>query len=387
MSAWTKSRFAALGVAITMVAALGATAKTAQAQVIKLGGLVTTSGVNAFVGVAAAKGMEVAVATVNAEPAKYLGSAKRSLKADIRDAGENASQAVALGRAMADDSSFVALIGPSTSPQALALGPLAQSFKIPLIVPHSPAPGITAAGDEVFRVAATNDQLGAQVIQAVVKRKGLKKVGVIYSPDNNANLLAGQSVEKALADLGIAAVSFTIPHAEQDYGGAVSKMRDAKVDGVFIATHSGGVASAMIQAQRTGYKAQWMGGPMFANKVVFGNAGKAAVGAILATDYNPSLATALNQKFRADFEKAAGTSADPFSAQAFSAVLAVAAAVKSIPEGREVTRDALKGALAKLQKIEVVVGDGTMAFAPDRSARLTAALLTIADDGTFKPID
>lgn len=383
-------RLGAVGVAITLLSACGADTQGStgdeNSQEVKLGALVTTSGVNGFVGVSASKAFEVAVKTINADPTKYLGSADRTLKIDNKDAGETASNAVALMRSMAADKSYLAFVGPSTSPQALALGPLAQASKAPLVVPHSPAPKITDPGDYVFQTAATNDLLGKQVIEAVVPKSGLKKVGVIYSPDNNANLLAGQTVKATLASLGVEAVEFTLPSTDTDYTAAISKMRDAKVDGVFIATNAGGVASAIIQGQRTGFKPQWMGNPMFANKAVFGNAGQASVGSILATDYNPNLKTPLNEKFRADYQAAAGTAADAFAAQAFSSVLTIAAAVKAIPASQEVTRDNLKDSLSKVKDVEVVIGDGKLSISPKRTSLLNAALLEIDASGGFKPV-
>ncbi|GAA2339886.1 ABC transporter substrate-binding protein [Dactylosporangium salmoneum] len=382
-------RVCVVGVLVAALAGCGGAGDGADGgkQEITFGGLVTTSGVNAYVGVSASKAYTVAVNMVNADPARYLGSADRSVKVEAKDAGETAPTAVALARSMAADSKYVGLVGPSTSPQALALGPLAQSSKIPLVVPGSPAPGITDAGDRVFQMAATNDVLAEQVIQAVVPKQHLTKVGVIYSPDNNANLVAGKSAINALAKAGAAVVEFTIPATDQDYTSAVAKMRDANCDGVFIATNSGGVAAAIIQAERTGYHPQWLGGPMFANDVVFKNAGQSAVGSVITTDYNPNLRTDLNDAFRSAYQKEANTPADVYAAQAFSTVLTLAAAIKSIPASEKVTRDKLTSALATAKDVEVVVSDGKLSMGADRRTQINAALLRLDSAGKFTPYE
>jgi branched-chain amino acid transport system substrate-binding protein len=379
------SGIAAVVLLTTSCASTGGATATSGGQEIKLGAPVTVSGDSGFVGIASSGGFKVAETIINADAATYLGSSSRTISVTTQDAGATTAQAITLSRGIAADPSYLAIVGPSTSPQALALAPFAQSAKIPLIIPSSPAPGITDAGSYVFQIAALNDLLASNAIKNTVPKLGLKKVGVIYSPDNNANKNAGVAALAELDKLGVASVPFEIPYADQDYTAAVSKMRDAAVDSIFIATQSGGAASAMVNAQRTGLTPQWLGGPQLTNSVVASNGGAAAIGAIAATDYNPNLDTDLNKKFRAEYLKVTGKEADVFAAQAFTSVLAVAAAVKSIPGNETVTRDNLTKALSAVKKVSVVVGDGTLSMSDKRTSELVPALLQLKSGGAFTP--
>lgn len=355
-------------------------------QTIGVGTLVTTNGDSAFVGVSASNAFPVAEEIINADPEKYLGSAERSIDISVNEAGETTTQASTVTKQLAGDTSILAMVGPSTSPQALAIGPIAQAASVPLLVPHSPADGITDPGEFVFQIAGTNDVQAAAVVNAVVPAMGLTKVGVITTPDNPANVAAHDSAVGALEDLGVEYVEGDVSYDSTDYTAVISKMRDAEVDGIFIATNSQGVASGMQQADRTGLDVQWMGGPQLASSLIFENGGPEAIGTILATDYNPNLDTELAAEFRdAYLKQADDTAADTFSAQAFSSALVIAAAVKSIPAEDEVTREALAKALASLDATDVVLGEGTLTFGEDRHSKTVPALLQLDDSGSYVP--
>ncbi len=389
-----KTRASAMAATALVIAALtagctsaGGSAASAdgEKQVISIGAPVTVSGDAAYVGLAASSAFEVAQKIIDADPKKYLGSASRSLKITTQDAGSTAAQAIAISREIVADPANLAIVGPSTSPQALALAPFAQQQSIPLVVPSSPAKGISAEGDHVFQIAMINDVLADAIVRHAVKDAHLKTVGVIYSPDNNADLVAGKAAIAALEDLGVKAVPFEIPFAEQDYSAAVTKMSGAGADGVFIATVAGGVATAMTQGQRVGYSPLWFGGPMFTSPVVLTNAGAAAKGALAATDYNPSLDTPTNVEFRKKFKEATGNEPDVYAAQAFTSVLVIAAAVKSLPADQTVTRDSLAKAIASVSGVDVPVGDGKLSISSDRTSELTAAILKL-DGGTWASV-
>src|SRR5437764_675027 len=111
--------------AIAVLAAVVAPGR-ASAQEYQFGALVSLDGPASFVGVAAQSGLKAAVDVINADPARYLGNKSRSIKIDIRNAGASNAQALTLAREFAGNSSILAILGPSLSPQALALAPFAQ---------------------------------------------------------------------------------------------------------------------------------------------------------------------------------------------------------------------------------------------------------------------
>ena len=98
------------------------------AQEIAIGVPVSLTGVYAFVGTAAVKGLQMAVDEINA--GNEIGPG-RSLKLVIADDGSNTNQTITLVNRLANVDKVMAIAGPSASPTVLAVAPVVNSCRFP----------------------------------------------------------------------------------------------------------------------------------------------------------------------------------------------------------------------------------------------------------------
>ena len=377
-------RTAAFAVATAALSLAGI--PSAAAQELQFGGLVSLDGPASFVGIAAQAGMKVAVETINKDPQKYLGNKSRSIAIDIRNAGSTNSQALALSRDFAGDAKVLAILGPSLSPQALALGPFAQQAEIPLLIMHSPATDRTVAGNYVFAVGQDGESLAEYGANAYLKKyPATKRAGVIYGSDNQGNVLIANSATKAFKAGGVEVTQFSLPFASLDFASAIDAMKRANVEVIYLGQGSPAITAAVQQAERVGFKPRYVGYGTMAAPTVLKNVGNALDGSIIATDYDPQLATPANQVFTEAYKKSANTDPDTYGAQGYASVMIVANAIKSLPGA--VTRAQLAAALAATKNAETVLGTGTYSFTNIRTAASPPAMLLVVGNElkTFKP--
>ena len=139
--------------ALTMVA-LATAVSSVSAQEIAIGVPVSLTGVYAFVGTAAVKGLQMAVDEINAGSEAGPG---RTLKLVIADDGSNTNQTITLVNRMANVDKVMAIAGPSASPTVLAVSPVVNQLQGPHLGASSDSvavailPGSAGAGQERLR--------------------------------------------------------------------------------------------------------------------------------------------------------------------------------------------------------------------------------------------
>ena len=112
--------------------ALAAQVSSAAAQEIAIGVPVSLTGVYAFVGTAAVKGLEMAVEEINAGNEAGPG---RKLKLVIADDGSNTNQTITLVNRLANVDKVLAIAGPSASPTVLEVSPVDSDCRTGLLSP------------------------------------------------------------------------------------------------------------------------------------------------------------------------------------------------------------------------------------------------------------
>ena len=346
------------------------------AQEVSLGALVSLDGPASFVGISAQAGLKVAVEVINKDPEKYLGAKSRKIAIDIRNAGATNGQALTLAREFAGNSSVLAILGPSLSPQALALGPFAQQSSVPFLIMHSPAGGLTDPGKYVFAIAQDGEHLASYGAGAYLKKYATtKRAGVIYGSDNQGNILIAQAATKSFKDGGVEVTQFSLPFASLDFSNAIDAMKAANVEVIYLGQGSPAITAAIQQAERVGFKPHYVGYGTMAAPTVLKNVGALLNGSIIATDYDPALDAAENKVFAEAYSKSATGEPDTYAAQAYASVMLVADAIKS--QSKIPNREELATALAGIKSNKSVLGSGTFGFTATRTTASPPALLQV----------
>ncbi len=148
------------------------------ADTVKIGGIFSVTGPASFLGDPQKKTMEMLVEEVNAAG----GIDGKKLEAVIYDSEGDSTKAVQAMNKLVSRDEVVAVIGPSITPDTLAIVPVAEKNQIPLV---SCAAGVAITDPVkkwVFKTAQT-DALAATTIFDYMKKNGVNTIGILTVAD------------------------------------------------------------------------------------------------------------------------------------------------------------------------------------------------------------
>jgi branched-chain amino acid transport system substrate-binding protein len=314
------------------------------------------------------------------------------------DDGGDTTRAVQNAKKLIQEHNVDALIGPSTTPNALAILDLVAEAKIPLLATVGSSNVIEPLDDKkrwVFKTTQNDDLIAAALVRHMVKT-GVKRVGFIGFKDpygeNWHRVFAGLATK---AGLGIVATEYYLRN-DPSVTGQVLKLIAAKPDAVLIAGVGGPGVLPQTTLRDQGYK-----GPIYQTHGVatddFIRLGKDKVeGTILAAgpmlvideipDANPIKNVALD--YIGLYEKQYGQKPATFGANTWDSGLilerAIPVALKSGKPGTEAFRSALRDAIE--HEREVVGCQGVFNMSPTNHNGMDerARVLVVVRDGKFR---
>jgi len=298
-----KWRAAALGV-VLMVGVAGA----AQAQeVLKIGGVGPLSGGGTAWGLAAQRGMELAVEDVNAAGGVKAGGKTFQLALIMYDDQYTGQGGKVAAERLVNQDKVQFIIGPVGSPPALGVISVTNPAKV-IAMTNGYAPQILkndTPNPYNFRIYNTNIEFGPPMIKWIRENvPQIKKVALIAPND-----AVGQSVTPALAEdyrkQGFEAVLELFERGTKEFTPLILRMMAQKVDAFEFDGNSPGDAGLMLkQIRQAGFKGHVMqvGGP--AIDEIMEIAGPAAEGFLSydVFDWDPPP----GQRLRAAYEKKYG---------------------------------------------------------------------------------
>ncbi len=313
---------AACGSSTTTTSASGAGTLPAEIKVISIN---PETGSAAFAGLAANKGYEVAIDEINSQ--KYLGATKLVLsKQDTT--GKAQTAASALTAAIADKGT-AAVFGSVSSGEAVAMAPVAQSSKMPIIFTQAGSAGVVV-GDYTFRMTPPMSSYYPK-IGDYVKSLNAKTIGIVYAAWSPT---LKEIAEKTLPGMGPAngftvVASIATQQTTQDFTAPISQALAKKPDLMAILQVGAANPTAMTQLRQAGYT-----GPVLGNSgASAGNlkpAGASGAGMAWPVDYSPLNKTASSDKFIAAYQvKFPGETPLNYAAEAYDAAWFLARAIKA----------------------------------------------------------
>ena len=226
-------------------------------DVVKIGIIAPQTGQVAVYGKAALNGAQLAIDEYN-EAGGILGG-KKIETVVYDDKGDN-NEAINAYKKLTTSDNVDALIGPVISTNTLAIAPLASKDGLPMITPTGTAEDITIGNDTVFRSCFTDGQQGEIIAKYSLEDLGAKKVAILneqtdygqglakafkqYAEDNGAEVVA----EKAYSS------------GDKDFKSAITDIKAADPDVVFLAGYYNEVALIGKQAKEAGLDATLVGG-------------------------------------------------------------------------------------------------------------------------------
>jgi branched-chain amino acid transport system substrate-binding protein len=313
---------------------------------IPVGAAHALSGPLAEVGQSIRNGAELAAQEIN--NGAFLG--RGALEIIWEDTAGDRDKAVAAFNKLINDDQVVAILGPTLSRSAFAAAPLAQAAGVPVIASSNTAAGLTNIGDAIFHTNLPEPLIIANVVEQVKPQK----VVLIYDKEDAFTQASHRAFEQALQARNIeVAATFAIAAGETDFSTQLSEIQALQPDTVILNTLSDESAHIILQARQAGLDSQFMGGSAFNSAKFLGLGGQALNGTISGAAWNINSTAGNNRAFVTNYEAEYGSPPDQFAAQAYTAVWALATALRNVDS---TDRAAIRSALQELGRIETPLG-------------------------------
>lgn len=383
----TAVQAAVLAAAIAVVVAGCAPAATTPGadeggEPIHIGVIYSETGVASFAGVASKQAMEIAVERVNDQG----GVSGRPLDLQFQDDATASDQTLALFGKFASDQDVVAIIGPTTTPGAAQLGPIATQRKIPLLSSTVFSNQPLTTGDWIFKTAGDPSAAAIALANAASDDLGLANVAVLFARDNGALVDLKDAFTDEFTSSGGTVTAVEVLYADTNFAAAAQKIVASNPDGVFldVSAEAGANAAHQLAAAGLSKDVQLLGTTNAVAPDHLRIGGDLVDGTVAAVDYNPALSNEENDYFRSTYEERHGVSPDTYAAMGYQSVLMM---VQALTNAEEISREGVQAALSEARTLTGVLGTGTTEFGTDRIPRYDPTLLELNGTtwGLFKP--
>jgi branched-chain amino acid transport system substrate-binding protein len=333
-------RLVCLLVATVIVAACGSSGggtpsstNSYAGKVIKLGAVLSITGAGGVYGPQSRDGMLLAVKQINASG----GVNGATIDLTIRDDASDKAQSAQVAQTMIQQDQDLAMLGPTLSNSAVAVHPLAESLKTPIlavsttginIVPDCNFPNTTPC-KYVFR-----DSLGEQTaipdnIKSYAADAHPSTGVLLVAQDDKFSSDGGQIVQDTVGQYNINLLKvIKFNKAEADLSPYVTQAVQLKPDVIFITSLGGIPAKIMTEARKQGWQGQFLGGNGFNTATVSKQASGAGKGARSASAWYIGNTFPSNSDFVKAYQTEYTKDPDQFAAQGYAAIKILADAAR-----------------------------------------------------------
>jgi branched-chain amino acid transport system substrate-binding protein len=228
------------------------------------------------------------------------------------------------------DGKYIAMIGTAESAVTVAMAPVLKQSEIPNITSGQADALVAQKSPFLFLNGPTSTTYDSTLAKFLVKDQGYKKIAMI---SNNGSFGKGEhdAFTKAVKDLGVSPVSDQIVTTDQkDFSAALTKIRSAKPQVVFIGSEEVEAGLIVKQARDLGIDAPFAGAAPQGTPVFIDTAGKtAAEGTFVSSPYLSNDVSAASKKFAAAYKAAYGEDAELHGAKAYDGTNIVLTALKN----------------------------------------------------------
>ena len=382
----------ALAVALAACGGAGSTGTTSsnsyQGKTIQLGAILSITGAGGVYGPSSRDGMLLAVDKINSSGG--VNGAKISL--DVKDDASDKAQSAQVAQTLIQQGQLLALLGPTLSNSAVAVHPLAESFKIPIlavsttgihIVPDCNYPK-TDACKYVFRDSLGEESAIPANIKVYADAKHPKTGVLMVANDDKFSSDGGKIVQSTVGQYGIQLLdTVQFSKTTADFATPVTKAVQKNPDVIFITSLGAIPAQIMIQARKQGFTGQFLGGNGFNTAKVSKQAGADGKAAQSGSAWYINNTFASNAGFVQAYRAKYSADPDQFAAQGYAAILILADAAKranltfsDTPGDRTKLRDAM-------ESVNIDTPLGRFQFTSNHDVKQTIWVIQMDGNGGF----
>jgi branched-chain amino acid transport system substrate-binding protein len=256
-----------------------------------------------------------------------------------------AEKAVSLG--------VCAVIGASWSSHSLAMAPVLQSAKIPMISPVSTNPDVTLVGDFIFRVCFIDPFQGMVMAKFAIQDLSAKSAAVFTNVSNKYSIGLARYFIQQFKKLGGKILCEDDYHEKAtDFRPQINKVKPLKPDVIFVPGYQQDSGFIIKQARQLGVDSTFLGGDGW-NDEMYKYGQTAIEGSYYSDHWHRQSKTPESRRFLEKYEKIHGHMNNAAVALAYDAVSLLADAIK---RSGSTDTDRIRDALAATENFPGVTG-------------------------------
>ncbi|HUI93208.1 MAG TPA: ABC transporter substrate-binding protein [Chitinivibrionales bacterium] len=362
-------------VILTILALLLVSCSKSKKEIV-IGGLFPLSGSTATFGQSSKQAMELAVAEVNQAGGIMVGGVDLPVRAVYEDDEGQPEKAANACQKLISKDGVIAIIGAVASKNSLAIAPICQESRVPMISSASTNEKVTEAGDFIFRACFIDPFQGMVMAKYAGNTLKAKKAAVIYDNGNDYNKGLAQVFSKKFEEYGgtiVAREAFTDEANTVDFKAQLTNIKAAAPDFLYCPNYYAADAMIMKQSKEIGLSVPTGGGDGWDSPKLVEIGGASVEGCVFSNHFSKDDTGAVVRNFVDKYKQQYNDKPDALASLAYDAAVILMSAIKKTGS---LDPDALKEAI----KTSPVAGvSGNITFDEKRNPIKSAVILKIKD--------
>lgn len=275
------------------------------------------------------------------------------------------------------------IIGPMTSNEAKAAGPIIQNAKVPSLEISVTAENITDIGDCIFRNSVPESKNIPQTVKKTHKLLGYKTAAILYAHDNEQHVTAQKYFQKTMEEEGVQVIDVeTFGNKDSEYSAQLTNIQHKAPDVIVVCSYYQEGSRILKKMREMGMDQPVLGDNGFVSPELGKMAGAAADNVYVSSMWSADRKDEKVQKFVENYTKAYGRAPDQFAASAYDGVYMAMDAMQRA--GTTTGHKKICDALAQMKDFKGVCG--TFSFDEKRDPVVDLILMKM-QDGKFGVVD
>jgi branched-chain amino acid transport system substrate-binding protein len=343
-------------------------------QNIIIGGLFPLTGNAATFGQSSKQGMQLAVDEVNAQGGITVNGNLRQVLPLFEDDEGQPEKAANACQKLISQNGVCMIIGAVMSKNSLAIAPICQDSRVPMISSASTSEKVTEAGDYIFRACFIDPFQGMVMANYAFKMLQARNAAVIYDNGNDYNKGLAEVFKKKFVELGGRIVSFEAFTDEAntvDFKAQLTNIKVSKPDFLYCPNYYAADAMIMKQAHEIGLTVATGGGDGWDSPKLVEIGGKDVDGCVFSNHFSKDDTSVTVRNFVEKYKNKFGSVPDALASLAYDAAIIGLSAIK---KANSLNGEVLKNAI---KSISITGVSGVITFDEKRNPIKSAVILKI----------
>jgi branched-chain amino acid transport system substrate-binding protein len=347
-------------------------------DVILLGEVGSLTGSEAAFGISTRNGIELAIDEANA-----AGGVKgKKLAVRVYDDQSKPEEAGSATTRLISQDHVVAILGEVASSNSLAMAPIAQQNKVPMVSPSSTNPKVTEVGDYIFRVCFIDPFQGFVMAKYAHDNLKFSKVAILTDKKSAYSEGLTDVFQKKFTEMGGKIVGVeAYGKGDTDFRAQLTNIKKLKPEGLYVPGYYQDVSLIAEQAKELGIKVTMMGGDGWDSEKLFELGGAAVEGSYVSNHYSAEDPSPRVQEFIKRYQEKFKVVPDSLAALGYDSARVTIEAMKRSPD---LSGPALRQAIAETKEFPGVAGVITL---DEKRNPVKPAVVLKVDGGKFKYVD